>query len=358
MKLLFIDNSTQLQTVDDLERRPRGGMVSSLFILTDGLASRGHDVTVWATIDKPGSTKAGARWQGHEELGLDQLRRDPPYDFLVCNRGVHDGYGFIQAKHRILWTHDLPHNGFIPEPWTIRAYSATVFMSKYAERVWRCFYRDIGKSFTIPNGVDKTRFYPREKDRNYLIYASAPNRGLKRVPLIFDAIRSRTRQGLYMRAYSNLALMHPNEVAGEVNGDGWETSYKAIRESDVELHDPVPQAQLAEELGRAGLMLLPTDYPEICSNVVLQALASGTPVVTTGKLGSVSEWVRHGKNGALTEWLPVDYMVYHQEMVRNAVAIISDDKKHRKMMQAAANTKLWTWDEVIDAWEKMFRKLS
>lgn len=317
-------------------------MVSSLFKVTDYLSSR-HDVSVLGGIQSPGVTKAGTQWV-KDVSGT--------YDVLVTNRGTEDGYPWISAKSRVLWTHDLPHSGWIPEPKTIKAFACTVFMSRYAERVWRAFYKDIGKSVLISNGVDKDIFYPREKDFDDLIYASAPNRGLDKLPLIFDAIQARTG-GKRMRAYSNLAALHPGEV-----GAGDTFDYKTVQESAVELLDPIPQIELAEQLGRAGLMVLPTGYPEICSNIVLQSLASGTPIVTTGNLGATPEWVKHGKNGMLTEFVPADYMVHTVEIVRNAVRALEDKCLHKRLIDGARKTRIPTWAEVGSQWEKLLRRFT
>lgn len=336
MRLLFIDRSTKLETVFDLESKARGGMVASLFQVTDYLANRGHDVTVLSDIHQAGRTKAGAKWL-NEAYGN--------FDVLVCNRGVGDGYPSICAKSRVLWTHDLPHAGFIPEPATIKAFVCTVFMSAYAEKVWRTFYRDIGRSVFIPNGVDRELFHPRAKDRGYLIYASAPNRGLERLPFIFDAVRH-AAGSLRCRAYSRLASLHP--------GEGPDTfDYSAVRSSAVELLDPIPQAQLAQELGTAGLMILPSGYPEICSNIILQSLASGTPVITTGGLGSAGEWIRNGRSGLLTAFQPHDYMVYTMEIVRAAVSVLNNESLHERLIRGAQNTKIFGWQEIGHKWERL-----
>jgi glycosyltransferase involved in cell wall biosynthesis len=339
MRILFIDRSTKLETVTDLARRARGGMVTSLFKVSDYLATQGHDVTVLSDIKVTGGTRAGVKWL-HEVWGT--------YDALILNRGTGSGYPEIPARRRFLWTHDLPHSGFIPEPKTIKAFACTVFMSQYAERIWRTFYKDIGRSVIIPNGVDKKHFYPRQKDRSYLIYASAPNRGLDKLPLIFDAISARTKRKLRMRAYSNLSALHPNEV-----GKGDTFDYKAIQDSGVELLDPLPQEAFADQLGKAGLMILPSGYPEICSNVVLQALASGTPVITTGNLGATHEWVRHGRNGMLTEFQPHDYMVHTVETVRHAVKALETERFHEKLIRGALRTPVFSWDDVGRRWEKL-----
>jgi glycosyltransferase involved in cell wall biosynthesis len=172
---------------------------------------------------------------------------------MVCNRGIGDGYQGIRAEHRVLWTHDLPHNGFALHPERFRGFSRVVFMSDYAERVWRGFFPQIGKSVKIPNGVDKGLFYPREKDLRHLIYISAPNRGLAKLPLIFEAVSSRTDAPVSMTAYSNLKVLHPNEP-----GDN-ELPREECRRVGIDLRDPIPQAELAKELGSAGLMVLPSN---------------------------------------------------------------------------------------------------
>jgi len=340
MRILFIDHSTRLQTVVDLERHARGGMVSSLFQISDYLSNQGHDVTVWSDIRSAGATRAGTKW-------LQEVWGE--YDALICNRGVGDGYPGISARKRFLWTHDLPHAGFIPDPDVIRGFACTVFMSAYAERIWRTYYREIGKSVVIPNGVDRNIFFPRYKDPNYLIFASAPNRGLERLPLIFEALREATGKSLKLKAFSRLAVLHPNEGPDQFD-------YEPIRASKVQLCDPIPQKDFANELGQAGLMILPSGYPEICSNIILQALASGTPVITTGGLGSAPEWIRPLRNGMLTSFQPHDYMVYSLEVIRAARDVLMSQSFHERLIEGAANTKVPTWQTIGAKWERMLNR--
>lgn len=327
--------------------------MTSLFCVADELAKRGHDVFVLSDIKHDGKTAAGAIWCARD--GSCWLKGEN-WDFLILNRGIGEGYVGLQAKHRILWTHDLPHNGFIPEPKMMNAFSATVFMSRYAERIWRTFYPAITRSFLIPNGIDRDLFFPRLKDPDYLIYASAPNRGLNRLPLIFDAIKARVAQPVFMRAYSNMEKMHPNEARH--SPDFANDYHKIKQESDIELHDPLPQKEFAEQLGIASLMILPTDYPEICSNVIVQSLASGTPVITTGKLGSFGEWIKNGYNGFLTKFHVQDYMTHTLEIVRYAVKFLEDEKLKERMQKNAAKTEnIFSWEQIGQKWETMLKKL-
>lgn len=337
MKICFIDRTTRLDTVFDVTK-PRGGMITSLFKVSDYLSRQGHQVTVLSDIKNQGVTKAGTLWINQHNL--------IEHDVLVLNRGIGDAYPHIKAKHRVLWTHDLPHTGFIPNPDNIKPFTV-VFMSRYAERVWRTFYRTIKKSVIIPNGVDTTVFKDYGHNRDQLIFASAPNRGLERLPLIYEAINS--RHPITMKAFSNLKVLHPNEKQKEFD-------YKSCSEAGIQVHDPISQKRLAQQLAKSKLMILPTDYPEICSNIILQSLACGTPIITTGSLGSSCEWVTK-KNGRLTKYHPFDYMVYQMEMVRNAVEALDNEKLHKKLVKGALKTKILNWDQVGARWNKLLNSI-
>jgi len=343
VRIAFHDYSTRLETVTDLVQRARGGMISSLFEVSDYLSLQGHEVDVISDIATPGKTRRGTTWLH---------RPTEEYDVLVVNRGIGDGHPLIRARRRVLWTHDLPHPGFVPEQKMLNAFSLVVFMSRYAERIWRSLFSGIGRSAQIPNGVNRARFYPREKDRGLWLYCSAPNRGLARLPFLYDCLRARLGVG-DMVAFSNLASLHPGEMGA---ADEYAATYAAVDGSGVQLRDPVPQDMLTDWLGRAGLLLMPSDYPEICSNTILQALASGTPVAATGGLGSAGEWVRHRKNGVLTRWLPHDYMAYTDNLIREVERIL-EPRRHAAACRAAAATKILSWSEVGARWERQLSRL-
>lgn len=345
MRVCFLDFSLKLESLDELKKTGRGGMVSSLFKVPDALSKLNNEVDVLSDIRKPGTTDAGTRFLNHP-VGH--------YDVLVLNRGTGDGYPWIDAKHRVLWTHDVPHAGFIPDPETAASLSMTVFMSRYAEKVWRFCYRKIGKSVLIPNGVDKTLFYPREKDLNSIVYFSHPNRGLHRLPLIFAGVQGIVGRPLALDAFSSC---YKNEPGGQEYIDSFDENMKTVySESEakgIQRHGFVPQHELAEKVGRAGLMVMPTDLPETCSNSVLQSLASGVPVVSTGYIGSVKEFVNE-RNGYLTENIPSNFgSIYSMEVALAMIDILSDEKKHRAMIEFAAKTKVLTWEEVGQKWNDM-----
>ena len=196
-------------------------MVNSLFRVTDYLSEKGHEVVVFSDIKHIGVRDSGVAW-----TNKDEDRDKEKYDVLVMNRGVGYGLPGIDAASRVLWTHDLPHAGFIPEPKVMKAFNKVVFMSKYAEQIWRTYYNCIGKSVFIPNGVVKSLFYPRKKDLDHIIFFSHPCRGLKRLPLIFEAVKTRLkRKDLYCTAYSNAKGMYAEGEMGD-HGVEYDIEYK------------------------------------------------------------------------------------------------------------------------------------
>jgi glycosyltransferase involved in cell wall biosynthesis len=322
-------------------------MVSSLRIVPDVLSQLGCQTYVISDIKRGGVTDCGTTW--YQKGTMSDAEKRQEYDFLVYNRQTCNGFSEVKARRRILWTHDIPHAGFIPDPRIMNAFDATVFMSHYAESIWRTYFPTIGRSVLIPNGIGG-RFYSGHKDLGQIIYISAPNRGLGKLPLIFRSIKKKF-PNVCLTAFSNMQKLHPQDK------DDYSQDYEDCIDAGIDLRDPVPQDELADYLSRASMMIMPTNYPEICSNSILQALASGVPVLTTGGIGSAQEWVKHGWNGYLTMFQPCDYWVFELELVRYALGLLDNPKKHRKFIKNAAKTKIFSWQEIGKQWKKMLNKL-
>lgn len=347
MNLLFIDLTTNLDSVSDLESRARGGMVSSLHILPNALQSLGHRCLVMSDVKQPGKTKTGVLWIND----IEEIVK-VGWDFLILNRQIYgDGFPEIKARHRILWTHDMVHGGWIPDPDRATMLSAVVFMSNYSERTWRSYYKKIGRSAIIPNGVDKQLFRPqKERDLNHMIYFSAPNRGLEHLPVILDTVRDATGRDIKCTAFSKMSTLHPQE-----GDDRYQKIYDAVKLSDVDLREPVPQAELAKWVSAAGLMVKPNDYAETCSNSTLQALASGTPVVTS-PVGADKEWVKNRWNGYVTFNSLNDGPVFILETCRAIVDIMQNG--HERLIDNAPKTEnLYSWEEIGHQWNKMLNRV-
>lgn len=345
MRILFIDRSTLVEDVFELEKRPRGGTVNSLFEVTDYLSSVGHYVEVLSDIEQPSMSRYGTMWEN--EPTHDK------WDVIVCNRGIGDGYPMFNAKKRILWTHDLVHAGFIPTPKMMQAFH-TVFMSRYSMQTWKQFYKHISEYTIIPNGVDPSIYSPvKDRDFDKVVYFSHPNRGLSKLPIIADTVNAKLQRPIEFIAYSNKS-MYPNEK----NIDIGDIEFKADYESDkhLKIEQPITKLEMRDKIGNAGLMVMPTGLPETCSNSILQSLAFGIPVVTTGGLGSAQEFVKHRQNGMLTKRIPNDYMVYTHEVIKILCEVLSNKPLYSKLVRGAKNTRILSWLQVGQKWDKLISR--
>ena len=66
----------------------------------------------------------------------------------------------------------------------------------------------------------------------------------------------------------------------------------------VQLHKPVPNDELLKELSNADILVQPSNVAEALPRTVLEGMAAGCVIVTSGFGGSGSI-IRHGKNGII-----------------------------------------------------------
>jgi glycosyltransferase involved in cell wall biosynthesis len=88
-------------------------------------------------------------------------------------------------------------------------------------------------------------------------------------------------------------------------------------------------------------------------NVVLEAMASGLPIVATAIAGS-EELVRDGENGRL---VPPE----NAEAMTKAIAELLGDAEKRRTMGAASRRRIeqeYTWTRVAEGYLELARKMS
>jgi UDP-glucose:(heptosyl)LPS alpha-1,3-glucosyltransferase len=165
------------------------------------------------------------------------------------------------------------------------------------EEIIRHYGLDPARIRVIVNGLDHQRFQPltaeaRAELRHRL--GAVPH---GEVALFVGSGFKRKGLTYLLQAFGTL-----NDKAAHlwVVGKGRETPYRRLA-ARLGLADRVrfwgPVTETAPFYQAATLLALPTLY-DPCSNVVLEALACGTPVVTTAANGA-AEFIRPGANGAV-----------------------------------------------------------
>jgi glycosyltransferase involved in cell wall biosynthesis len=140
-------------------------------------------------------------------------------------------------------------------------------------------------------------------------------------------------------------------------GPSYDRDYRRVLErladgKPVRFHPPPAPEQLQEAYRRARVFVLPSVYEsehaprgwsELFPLVVLEAMASGTPVVAT-RVGGNAEIVTDGVNGFLVG--PNDA----EELRDRILTLLDDDALWKRMSIGARETVVgrYTWDKVAD----------
>jgi UDP-glucose:(heptosyl)LPS alpha-1,3-glucosyltransferase len=162
------------------------------------------------------------------------------------------------------------------------------------EEIIRHYRLDPQRLAVIYNGLDRRRFRPLEEPRRAALRAGL---GAPAGPIVLFAGSGFGRKGLTYLLEAFGGLRHKEAVLWVV-GKGEPASYQRQARrlgAASSLKFWGPQADLAPFYQAATVLALPTIY-DPCSNVVLEALGSGLPVVTTGANGA-SEFLRPNGHG-------------------------------------------------------------
>jgi len=242
------------------------------------------------------------------------------------------------------------------------------------ERIQEAFPEAADRCFELHAGVDAKSFRPRKEladdgrdgQAPHLVFNGrlSPERG------VHDLVAAYSRvQQAYPKAKLTLigsARALPYELTGGLSGD------PATRELDRFYNGPVSYAQnlfenlprsvvqgierpgalgpgdLAKALRSADVFVQPSTWQEPGGMRVLQAMASGLPVVAT-RSGGIGEFIEDGRTGHLVDrGEPV-------ELYKCIMQLLKDPGAARRMGRFARRQALdrWGWEDVV---ERMFAR--
>jgi UDP-glucose:(heptosyl)LPS alpha-1,3-glucosyltransferase len=312
-----------------------GGAETTLGYLARGLAAAGHQVTVYGT-DRPAAAQAALGpavgyvrvpvWGGKTlrllafalnsrrlvrrvrgQVGLS-LERVPGLPVYRAGDGCHREYLSRRTPHlsrpaRIAQDLSSFHRVMLSleeRLFTHPGLRRVIANSRQVrEEVIGHYGVDPAKIRVIVNGLDRQRFHPLEAE------ARAGRRRRLEAPadreIVLFVGSGFVRKGLpyLFRAFAGLK---DKDSLLWVVGKGDITTYQGAAvglgmADRVKFWGPVPDT--APFYQAATVLALPTIY-DPCSNVVLEALGCGTPVVTTGANGAW-EFITPGENGAVVQ---------------------------------------------------------
>jgi glycosyltransferase involved in cell wall biosynthesis len=282
-----------------------GGIEWVVALLADGLAERGHDVTLFATGDS--ETKARLEYVFEVAPGSAQIN-DPILD------ATHAMFSLRDARERfdVLHVH-TPFSALaaaietgVPVVHTLHGSFTDDMKRLYSlvrNRAWYVAISEAQKAFdpdlryggVVYNGIDMDLYELREAKEDFVLFLgrAAPEKGWRR------AIDTAKLAG--ERLVSAVKVAHPTEH------EEWETNIRPVLPPDFEVMGEITQERKVDLLRRAKAVLFPIDWQEPFGLVMTEAMACGTPVIATPR-GSVPEVIDDGVTG----WV-VDVERYAEE---------------------------------------------
>jgi glycosyltransferase involved in cell wall biosynthesis len=262
---------------------------------------------------------------------------------------LHGSDVYVAERHRIArWA---AHEAFTRAAW-VTACSAdlrdrAIALGAAAER-----------SEVLPYGVDTARFSPAPEGRSAARQKLGHDGGS---PLVFTAGRLVRKKGFeyLIEAAARLAPRWPAlRVAiagdGDLNAELRQRARDAGVAGTIQFLGAVPQSDMPAWLSAADVVAVPSvrdDEGNVdgLPNVVMEALASGTPLVSTtaGGIGSV---VQHGRSGLLVPERDVDALA-------SAIETLLEDEYLRERIGQAARRdacEQHTWGRFAERLEAVF----
>lgn len=347
-KILFVDQ-TDGHDPHRLYEKPTGGTLTSLTKVPEYLASVGHEVYVCSKYVPKDEQEIV---NGVTYIG--KCSEIPKWDVTVFNRNALPmnfvQYCKQQGSKIVWWLHDIVDSRYLPDAAFTLA-DKVVALSQYCKDTYADFYSiDESKFVIISNGIDPEVYYPGEYEKrnpHTFISASALIKGYTAFPFVFENLK-RTDPDLDFRFYNS------QKLHGIDNSTSQNEFLKLMSAYGAHVYAPTSQKVMAHLMRKAWALLMPNTYPEICSNLLIQARACGLPVVAS-HIGANSEFL--DKGGLLTsKWQPHDIHSWTVEYTRQVCELQQNKELHKKLsLEAPEGIK--TWNEVGNAWNEMLKSL-
>lgn len=207
---------------------------------------------------------------------------------------------------------------------------------------------NVGQSIDmIPNGIDIAEFRPdsaRETDGIFRILCVSritPRKGIRYLIEGFDALQKK----------------NPSKMELWVIGEGDELSelrglvYSLGLRSSVKFFGRMNHEKLASFYGLADVFVLPS-LNEGMSNTMLEALASGLPIIAT-VTGGTEELVRDGENGLYIE------KQSSEDIALKLKQVLNDVELRKKMGESSrARAEKMSWGSVASQYADLYHKAS
>jgi glycosyltransferase involved in cell wall biosynthesis len=217
---------------------------------------------------------------------------------------------------------------------------------------------DPGKISVINNGVDTERFAPADDATRGSLREELGIEAGRFAVSIVAALRPEKNHQMFLAAAALLKKRHGDRFIFLITGSGTEEERLREISSRLGLDDSV---RFLGERTDVERVLKASDVSVLCSLpvvetfplAVLEAMATGIPVVSTG-VGSVPEIIEDGVDGMIIESGDMEGLV-------SAIEVFDDDRKEAALTGARARLKAedkYSVRGMVDSYARLFDEMS
>lgn len=279
-----------------------GGIELVVSLLTEELVARGHDVTVFATGDSKTSAhldyvyeKAPSNLIGTGDFNIEHIHALAAYSRAEEFDIIHDHDGTSSRAMGALVRRLIG----VPTMITLHGPADPSSLDFYTALKDDLFYVAISnnqrESFgplnyidTIYNAIDISQYPYQEKQGDYLLWLGRvnPEKGSKQAVQIANE--------LGMRLVFAGKMSEPHEIAY------FEAEVKPHLSSNIEMVGEIDFQTKVDLYRGAYATVFPIQWPEPFGLVMIESMATGTPVIATA-MGAAPEVIVDGVTGYLVE---------------------------------------------------------
>lgn len=324
--------------------RGYGGIEWIVSFLADGLSKRGHDVTLFATGDStttanleyafkeaPGAAFNNSIW--HDTVHQMLVHRDPSRFDLIHQHTYWSGL-VAGVNLDVPVVHTL-HRALTPQMRRVYEHAADRLWFVALSEAQRSTMPELRYAGTVHNGIDPSLYPLRTEKEDFLLFLGRtnPDKGALR------AVQASRAAGV--------PLVMSVKKAEPVEEEHFEKEIRPALWDGVTVLVEAPHEQKVDLLGRARAVLFPIDWDEPFGLVMVEAMCSGTPVITTPR-GAAPEVVEDGVTGFI---VPVEgYAEAAAEALQHLDEI--DPQACRARVE-----KHFTHDRMVDAYVDLYKRV-
>ena len=383
----------------------QGGMENHVKLLLEGLAARGHQITVISTRHPSGIQyeskgnihlhylpytmfgSARKKWRKESLKAFLSLTEAHKFDIICSQQAIfpaiprelsfnipivtfiqgHEGWmllseinQFVSLKKNLIRIIKVViaflYNYLIFECVNFQKSDVVVAPSDEVGQSLRSwFYLNFNKIKVIYNGVDTNRFKPDSTARGR-IERRYPQLSGKKIILFMSHVTRQKGLHLLIKIIPSLVHQHRNLMVMVVGGgDYLEEAKKMSSLFGVSDHmiftDMVDVGSVPDYINASDIFVLPTLRREGLPLSILEAMACEIPVITTN-IGGNSSVVKHGINGLL---IPA---ANTHKLEEGMHLLLRDEKLARRLARAGYDSIMESFNlhKMIDSYEALLNK--